>query len=257
LPVAEACEYVRQIALGLQHAADQGVVHRDIKPHNLMIVDCGLQIAELKDNSAPCHEATSSLQSEIPNPKSEIVKILDFGLGRLVDLGRDATRLTTEGQILGTLTYLSPEQAANSAAADIRSDIYSLGCTFYFLLAGAPPFHGRNAAQLLNNHASQQPLPIRSLRSDVPAPVSDLLDRMLAKQPNQRPQQPRDIALALSPYATSTGAAPSPAVDGAAARAEHVGLTPRRSPALRAILTPAVLLPLVTILACLLWLLTR
>ncbi len=128
LPLDEASEYVRQAAAGLAFAANLGVVHRDIKPHNVML-----------------------------EARTGIIKIVDFGLGRLVDEQRTGSRLTRDDEILGTLDYISPEQAANSRDADIRSDTYSLGCTFYFLLTGAPPFTGKNAVELLKKHESRAP----------------------------------------------------------------------------------------------------
>src|SRR5262249_43273255 len=118
LPVAEACEYIRQAALGLQHAHERGMVHRDIKPHNLM--------------------RTTDQQ----------IKILDFGLARFAR-GSDAegavglahaTGLTGAGAVMGTADYIAPEQAEDSRSADIRADLYALGCTLYHLLAGAAPF---------------------------------------------------------------------------------------------------------------------
>ena len=113
----------------MAHADRQGVVHRDVKPHNLIF-----------------------------DPQTRLVKILDFGLGRLVDEHRSGARLTQEGEILGTIHYLSPEQVADSREADIRSDIYSLGCVFFFLLSGFPPFRGKNPLEVLNKH-QQEPRP--------------------------------------------------------------------------------------------------
>jgi serine/threonine-protein kinase len=107
LPVAQACHFVRQAALGLQHAHEQGMVHRDLKPHNLMVT-----------------------------PKGQ-VKILDFGLARFAtEQGGGGASLTQSGAIMGTPDYIAPEQALDAHAADIRADIYSLGCTLYFLLSG-------------------------------------------------------------------------------------------------------------------------
>jgi len=110
LPVADVCEVVRQAALGLQHIHEHGLVHRDIKPSNLMLSPTGQ------------------------------VKVLDLGLARLAHESSQVGRITSSGQFLGTLDYMAPEQCDNSHAVDVRADIYSLGCTLYYLLAGGPPF---------------------------------------------------------------------------------------------------------------------
>src|SRR2546423_934901 len=113
LPVAQACDFVRQAARGLQHAFERGVVHRDIKPTNLLLTRDG------------------------------VVKVVDFGLARLREMEVDATNpLTGIGQILGTMDYIAPEQATNPRSVDIRADLYALGCTLYFLLSGRPLFQG-------------------------------------------------------------------------------------------------------------------
>src|SRR5207244_474202 len=105
LPVAYACQCVRQAALGLQHAHEQGMVHRDIKPHNLMLSDKG------------------------------VVKVLDFGLAKVVSERLSQPGLTGQNMVMGTPDYMAPEQVRNTAAADIRADIYALGCTLFYLLA--------------------------------------------------------------------------------------------------------------------------
>ena len=115
LPVANACNYVHQAALGLQHAHEHGMVHRDIKPSNLMLARQG--------NRA-------------------LIKVLDFGLAKVQSEGAVDGGLTHEGQMLGTPAYIAPEQISNARGADIRADIYSLGCTLYYLLTGGPPFQG-------------------------------------------------------------------------------------------------------------------
>ena len=115
LPVAHACNFVYQAAQGLQHAHEHGMVHRDIKPSNLMLA---------REGNKP------------------IVKVLDFGLAKVTSEGQGDSGLTGEGQMLGTPDYIAPEQIRDAQSADIRADIYSLGCTLYYLLAGRPPFHG-------------------------------------------------------------------------------------------------------------------
>ncbi len=125
LPVPYACHYVSQAAMGLQHAHEQGMVHRDVKPQNLMLC----------------------LQK-----KKHIVKVLDFGLAKARREGEAVTDLTGFGAVMGTPAYMAPEQAQDAASADVRADIYSLGCTLYFLLTGAPPFTGKSVFAILQAH---------------------------------------------------------------------------------------------------------
>jgi WD40 repeat protein/serine/threonine protein kinase len=172
LPVAVACEYIRQAAVGLQHAHEKGLVHRDIKPHNLLVGTNG---------GAP------------------VVKILDMGLARLQ--GKGETGLTQAGQVLGTPDYLAPEQAYDSRKADIRSDIYSLGCTLYFLLAGRAPFTGETLAQVLLMHQMEEPTPLKQRRAEVPAALAAVVHKMMAKQPGERYQSPAEVADALAALA--------------------------------------------------------
>ncbi|MBV9122592.1 MAG: SUMF1/EgtB/PvdO family nonheme iron enzyme [Planctomycetes bacterium] len=168
LPVAEACDYVRQAALGLQHAHEHGMVHRDIKPHNLMLTAGG------------------------------VVKILDFGLARVGGPAEAGATLTQAGVLMGTPDYMAPEQASSPHAADIRADIYALGCTLYFLLTGRPPFPKGTLVQKLADHLERTPPPLAAVRSDVPAELSRLVERMLAKDPAQRYQTPGEVAQVLA-----------------------------------------------------------
>ena len=171
LKPADACEIIRQAALGLQHAHEQQLVHRDIKPSNLLLGRDGA------------------------------VKLLDFGLARLAS---DQTALTTTGQMIGTLDYLAPEQAGDARRVDIRSDIYSLGCTFYFLLTGHPPFSGpeyETPASKIKAHLAHQPPMPRGSRGRIPLPVLACLQRMMAKSADDRYQKPAAIAAELAPLA--------------------------------------------------------
>jgi tRNA A-37 threonylcarbamoyl transferase component Bud32 len=171
LPVVQACHYVRQAALGLQHAFEKGMVHRDIKPPNLMLTPKGL------------------------------VKILDFGLARVRDERKKvAPRLTRLESFMGTPTYVAPEQAVDARRADTRSDIYSLGCTLYALLAGRPPFVGHSLTEIVMAHIEQEARPLPELRPDVPAELSAVVAKMLAKDPAQRFQRPAEAAQALAPF---------------------------------------------------------
>ena len=173
LPLEAAAEMIRQAALGLEHAHGAGLVHRDIKPANL-----------LRDL-----EGT--------------VKILDLGLVRSLPHEDDGeaglTRLHDEG-VLGTVDYLSPEQAIDSHNVDIRSDIYSLGCTLYFLIAGTPPFSKGTLAERLLAHQAQSPAPLAASRPDVPEGLARIVARMLAKRPEDRYQSPGEVSAALGDW---------------------------------------------------------
>jgi eukaryotic-like serine/threonine-protein kinase len=171
LSVDLACECIRQAALGLQHAFERGLVHRDIKPHNLLL--------------------TKSSGGQ------NIIKILDMGLARL-ELGDEYGTMTQEGAVLGTLDYIAPEQARNAHLADTRADLYSLGCTLHFLLTGQPPFAGGTPTEKLLKHQFQPPPSIQKLRPEVPASLAEVLTRLLAKQPEQRYQTPAETAAALA-----------------------------------------------------------
>jgi len=182
LPVGLACEYTRQAALGLAHAHERGLVHRDIKPGNLML--------KLGENPA----------------EPGIVKICDFGLARLRPgwqgkdpVGGDSAELQSES-IIGTPDYLAPEQARSLQDADARADIYSLGCTLYFLLTGQPPYPGESTLEKVIRHGTE-PIPDpRLARPDIPDGVVRILRDMMAKDPVQRPANARDLAESLLPY---------------------------------------------------------
>jgi len=176
LSVPEACEYVRQAALGLQHAFERGMVHRDIKPQNLMVTPQGQ------------------------------VKILDFGLAHLAAQHASAGSLTQHGTVMGTPDYVAPEQARDAASADIRSDIYSLGCTLYFLLTGQTPFPAGSAVEKAVAHVEQQPEPVDRFRNDVPVELAAVLARMIAKDPQDRSQTPAQVAEALQPFTAAARA---------------------------------------------------
>ncbi len=178
LPVAYTCDFVRQAALGLQHAHEHGMVHRDIKPHNLMLTRQGQ------------------------------VKVLDFGLARFASENGPAASLTECGALTGTPDFMSPEQAEDARRADIRSDIYSLGCTLYTLLTGRVPFPGTNFVETVVGHLKNEPSPLTEFRSDLPPELVQVVGRMMAKDPVQRYQTPAEVAralLAFSKEGTITG----------------------------------------------------
>ncbi|MBL8795553.1 MAG: protein kinase [Planctomycetia bacterium] len=176
LPVAESCEYVRQAATGLAHAHERNLVHRDVKPSNLLLAR--------------------------PGPGSNgvgQVKLLDLGLARVRHEGDEATSgLTQMGEVIGTPDYIAPEQARNARQADIRSDLYSLGCTFYFLLTARPPFGGETGTEKLIKHCFEEATPIEQLRPDVPPRVAAIIRKLMAKDPAQRYQTPAKLVQALS-----------------------------------------------------------
>ena len=181
LSVDQACEYIRQAADGLQQAHEAKMVHRDIKPHNLMVGADGK------------------------------IKILDFGLASLTaeildedlmeeadgDSASQSPRLTVSGTMMGTPDYISPEQGQDATSADIRSDIYGLGCTMYYLLAGKPPFDEGSVLDKLRAHVGEDAQPLEELRDDVPPVVAEVVRKMMAKRPEDRYQTPAEVAEAL------------------------------------------------------------
>jgi eukaryotic-like serine/threonine-protein kinase len=217
LSIKQACEYMRQSALGLQHAYEVGLVHRDIKPSNILVAQ--------KTSSSPA--SSSSLRMTRPtlvtvrdrdrkqqtNTSSAKlsqtwgqVKVLDMGLARLTDGGeedraqQEYTPLTRAGALLGTPDFISPEQARDARNVDIRADIYSLGCTLYYCLTGKPPFPGGTDVQKLIRHQTEKPYPIDELRPGLPHEVHQILDRMLEKRPEDRYPTPRHLVEALDLY---------------------------------------------------------
>jgi serine/threonine-protein kinase len=173
LPVADACELLRQAALGLQHVHEHGLIHRDLKPSNLMLT-----------------------------PEGQ-VKILDLGLARLLSPKSNDEGLTETGMVMGTADYMAPEQATDSRSVDIRADIYSLGCTLYHLLAGKPPFSApayTHPALKLAAHLQDPIPPISELRPDVPEKLEAVMNQMLAKRPSDRFATPLQVAQALEPF---------------------------------------------------------
>lgn len=196
LSVGQACDYVRQAAQGLQHAHQLGLVHRDIKPANLFLLH------------PPLPTAPGSRRG--PDP---VVKVLDWGLARLLPgPGEQAASTshdtdTEKGMLIGTADYIAPEQARDASVVDVRADIYSLGCTFYYLLTGRPPFPGPSLMQKLMQHQQREPEPIQAIRPDVPPELAAVIQRMMAKKPEDRFQIP---LLVVAPLRRFCQAAPSP-----------------------------------------------
>ncbi len=176
IPCEEALFYMIQVARGLIHAASRNVVHRDIKPSNIIITPTGL------------------------------VKLVDMGLAR--SLGPNEGGLTQSGMTLGTFDYISPEQALEPRDADHRSDIYSLGCTFYHLITGHAVVPEGTAARKLYHHQHVKPTDPRVLIPDLPDGIAMLLDKMMAKLPIDRYQTPEEMLADMENVAISLGIAP-------------------------------------------------
>ena len=178
LPVAHSCHYIRQAALGLQHAFEKQMVHRDIKPQNLLLV-----------------------------PEKGLVKVTDFGLARLVSERQQGKGLTAQNAVMGTVEYIAPEQATDARTADIRADIYSLGCTLYTLLTGRTPFQEETAVKMILAHLDQEAPPLHELRPEVSRELSTVVAKMMAKERVRRYPTPREVAEVLAGFCKPGGKA--------------------------------------------------
>ncbi len=198
LPLDEAISYVVQVADALEHASQRDVVHRDIKPSNLLVMQNGR------------------------------AKLVDMGLARLHHVESSAEDLTATGVTLGTFDYISPEQARDPRDTDVRSDLYSLGCTLYYMLTGMPPFPEGTVLQKLLSHSSEAPPDPRDLRADLPEELSAIAMKLMAKLPSQRYQRPSELTAELMKLCEKLGfVAPTarglilPGGDSVAARFTH------------------------------------
>src|SRR6476660_6136698 len=162
-----AADYIAQVASGLQHAHEMGLVHRDIKPANCLV------------------------------DKHSTVKLLDMGLAKLTEDDQASLTMANEENVLGTADYLAPEQALNSHEADSRSDIYSLGCTLYFLLTGSPPFPEGSISERLLKHQTARPESIFKVRPDAPASLVEICEIMMSKKPADRFQSAGEVSAQL------------------------------------------------------------
>ncbi len=178
-PVSQAITYMIQIAHALNHAALHGVIHRDVKPSNILIT------------------------------KEGRAKLIDMGLARLLKPTDPGDDLTASGVTLGTFDYISPEQARDPRNADIRSDIYSLGCTLFFMLTGQPPFPEGTVLQKLLQHQGDEPPDVREFQPGVPAEIAQLVQKMMAKDPRHRFQTPGALLRALTEVAGMLGLRPT------------------------------------------------
>jgi serine/threonine-protein kinase len=179
LPIELACEVIFQAATGLQYAHEKGMVHRDIKPANLLL-------------------------QQDANSRTVQVKILDFGLARFTQPDwshASETILSKQNTVMGTPDFLSPEQSKDLHETDIRSDLYSLGCTFHYLLTGQVPFPGGSIVDKLIRHNKEEAVPVDELRPGVPKTVADIVRKLMAKKPTDRFQTPDDLLNVLAPHA--------------------------------------------------------
>jgi eukaryotic-like serine/threonine-protein kinase len=174
MPPVTAARLVRQVALGLDHAHRKGLIHRDVNPHNILVT----------------HDGTA--------------KLADLGLAIAL---AEEDRVTRDGAMVGTLDYVAPEQARNSRSADARSDIYSLGCTIYHMISGQVPFPSPSLPEKLLGHQSIEPTPLCLLVRGVPEELSDIVQRMMKKLPDERYATPLQVALALETYVDDRSAA--------------------------------------------------
>ena len=179
LPVTDALELAREVADALQAAHDEGVVHRDVKPENILIARSGHAL------------------------------LADFGIARGTPGGTRPETMTQLGMAIGTVAYMSPEQAMGEREIDARSDVYALGCVLFEMLSGSPPFTGATAMSVVAKHLSAPPPDLRALRPEVPPAVAQALSRALAKEPGDRPGSARELAQALLTSAERRSATPT------------------------------------------------
>jgi serine/threonine-protein kinase len=175
LPVEWTCHVVREVAKALAHAHENGLIHRDVKPGNVMVMA----------------ENTQSVPQ---------VKLLDLGFARLIDEAKPKTRITQTGQIFGTPDYMSPEQTASTGDVDRRSDLYSLGCTLFKALTNRSPFTGGSSMERIMARTDQPPPRLRQFRPDAPVELEAVLCRMMATRPENRYARAEDVIEALSRF---------------------------------------------------------
>jgi len=179
LPLAATMTIVRAISRALQAAHEQGIVHRDLKPDNVFLVP----------------------DPELPS--GERVKLLDFGIAKLAPVSGEASQTRT-GMVMGTPTYMAPEQCRGAGSVDHRADLYALGCVAYHMLCGQPPFVADGAGDLIARHLYFQPQPLRSLAAEIPADVDDLVLWLLQKDPAARPASAADLVRAIDHLAAAS-----------------------------------------------------
>jgi serine/threonine protein kinase len=207
LGIQEACKYVLQTAAGMQHALDCNILHRDIKPNNLMltpqgtvkILDFGLAgyLTELAAGDVSFDIGASSADSGLEDGQ-ECASSTSPAPFKTTPL---SLRLTS--QAMGTPDFIAPEMVLFPLHADVRADIYSLGCTLYFLLTGRVPFPTGGRLDKVRAHCNEAPAPLRQLRPEIPERLAAVIDRMMDKEPEKRPATPAEVIEALKPFASS------------------------------------------------------
>jgi len=192
LPMDVAADLILQTASGLHHAYEAGMVHRDIKPSNMMVA-----LPKPEGSYRQAAQGEASLRALL---QKSVVKILDMGTA-LLGQGVDSDSAKTQhGTLMGTPDYLAPEQAMDSHAVDIRADLYSLGCTYYYLLTGKAPFGQYPLMKKLMMHQSTLPKPVREFRAEVSPHIEMVVHRLMAKRPEDRFQTPGDLVDALTTH---------------------------------------------------------
>lgn len=194
LPIDIATESIRQAALGLQHAYERGLVHRDMKPSNLMLSWTNVPLSPPPSRAE--QERTRASWGNI----TPMVKLLDMGLARLNahhEMPRGSTSKSSN-TLMGTPDFMAPEQAEDAHRADTRSDIYSLGCTYFYILTAQVPFSGGNRLEKLLRHRTDPAPAPSALRREVPPAIDALVRKMMAKRPEDRYQQPHELATVLA-----------------------------------------------------------
>jgi serine/threonine protein kinase len=178
LRVPRAARLMAEVASALEHAHNQGLIHRDLKPSNILITP--------RDHA----------------------KVLDLGLALVHGEKAETTVVGGQGYIVGTMDYIAPEQTTDSAGVDRRSDIYSLGCTLYFALSGQPPFPGGTSREKIYRHRGEEPTPLLEVQPSVPAGFAELIHKMMAKDPAERPPSMAAVEEELRAWAAGEPALP-------------------------------------------------
>lgn len=173
LPLPRAARLMAEVAAGLEHAHNRGLIHRDLKPSNIIVTP------------------------------HDHAKVLDLGLALIHgEKGTDARVIGGQGYVVGTMDYVAPEQTYNAATVDRRSDLYSLGCTLYFLLTGQPPFPGGTSKEKALRHRSEKPRPLAELAPELPPRFIEFVERLMSKNPDDRPQSAAQVEHELRQWAT-------------------------------------------------------